>query len=201
MENTRDVKGRREEILRGWFDELIATGEWKRFTNNSGKLIVAAALRQLHKIETGRDDGSWDGNSYFKSSHWSHKLRAAFEDSVLKERSKLAGFDLLGAPLDENLGLPLWLDDVPLRQDVRDVLVELAEGRKQDRVTIKELRGRLDKRDQKILELETRQRNLDQRYTAIEGHYMDSVRTFRYVAGDDIDLSQGGLFEGDDQPS
>lgn len=201
MVNTRDVKDRREEIMRVWFDELITTGEWKRFTNSSGKLMVAEALRHLHTIETGRNDGSWDGNSFFKSRHWSQKRREDFEKLVLIERSKLAGYDLLGAPLDENLGLPPWLDDVPLRDDVREVLVELAEGRKRDKDTIKELRGRLEKREQKLLELETQQRNLDQRYTAVEGHYMDSVRTLRYGAGNDIDLSQGGLFEGDDQPS
>jgi len=200
MENTRDVKDRREKILRRWFDDLIATGEWKRFTNQSGKLMVAEALRQLYTMETGRDDGSWDGNSYFKLKHWSQKLRTDFEISVLKERSKLPGFDLLGAPLNENLNLPPWLDDIPLRDDVRKLLVELAEGRKRDKDKINELKGRLDRREQKILELETRERSLDQRYTAIDDHYIDSVRTIRYKAGEDIDLSQGGLFE-DDEPS
>lgn len=201
MANTRDVKDRREEIMRGWFDELIATGEWKRFTNSSGKLMVAEALRQLHTRETGRNDGSWDGNSFFKSKHWSQSCREDFEKLVLVERSKLAGYDLLGAPLAENLGLPPWLDDVPLSKDVRDLLEDLAEGRKRDKETIKELKGRLAKREQRLLELDTRQRNLDQRYTAVEGHYMDSVRTMRYGAGKDIDLSQGDLLDDDNQPS
>lgn len=193
MNNTRDVKARREEILNDWIEHLKNTGEWKKVINQAGKLKVAEARRQLYIKETGCSDQSWD-NSYFKADHWSQMVREEFEAWVLGERSKLAGYDLLGATVAENLNLPLWLDDVPLPEEVLQLLKELAEGRNRDKEAIKELKNRLEKRDRKILELETRQRNLDRRYVAIEDHYLDSIRTLRYNAGLDIDLSHDDLF-------
>lgn len=194
MNNTRDIKASREKILFDWIEDLKTSGDWKKAINQAGKLKVAEARRQLYKRETGCSDQSWD-NSYFKADHWSQILREEFEAWVVGERSKFAGYDLLGASIAENLNLPLWLDDVPLPEEVMELLKELAEGRKRDKETIKELKNRLEKRDRKILELETRQRNLDQRYLAIEDHYLDSIRTLRYNAGIDIDLSQEDLFE------
>ena len=192
MDNTRTVKSNRETILYCWFDHLKISGEWKKAINQSGKLKVAEARRQLCNIETGRSDQSWD-NSYFKADHWSQTLRVEFEGWVLKERSKLCGYDLLGAPTVENLNLPLWLNDVPLPENVLELLTDLAERCKRDKKTTKELRSHLEKRDQKILELEIRIRNIDECYMTVEHHYLESVRTLRYNAGHDIDLSQEDL--------
>lgn len=193
MNCTREVKESREAILCAWFEHLKSSGEWKKFINQAGKLKVADARRQLYTRETGCNDKSWD-NSYFKADHWSQTHRAEFESWVLKVRSRLAGHDFPCAPIEESLNLPLWLDEVPLPGNVLELLIELAEGRKRDKETIKELINRLHKGDQKILELETRQRNLYQRHAAIEGHYLDSIRTLRYNADLDIDLSQEDLF-------
>lgn len=189
MNNTRDVKEIREGVLSGWFDHLKTSGEWKKAITQAGKLKVAEARRQLYTRETGLSDKSWD-NSYFKTGHWSQTPRAAFETWVLKERSKLADYDLLGAPTAENLNLPPWLNDLRLPENVLEFLTELAERCKRDKETIKELKSRLDKRDRKILELEFRLRNIDECYKVVEHHYLDSVRTLRYNAGFDIDLSQ-----------
>lgn len=192
MNNTRDVKESREAVLSDWFDHLKTSGEWKKAINQVGKLKVAEARRQLYTRETGLSDKSWD-NSYFKADHWSQTPREEFEAWVLKERSKLTGYDLLGAPTAENLNLPLWLNDLRLPVNVLEFLTDLAERSKRDKETIKDLKSRLDKRDQKILELEFRLRNIDECYKAIEHHYLDSVRTLRYNAGFDIDLSHADL--------
>lgn len=188
------VGEQRKVIVKEWIEDLKQSGEWKLFVYANGDLKVSAAKQRLRTIETGEEEGSWD-NNYFKRHHWSYAPRKKFEKWVKDELAGRPDYDLFGGQLKESLGLPLWLENEELSKDVQKLLVELAAGRKSDKEEIKGLKSRLDKRDQKILDLNTRLQNLDHRHASIDDHYMNSVRTFRYNADMDIDLSKEGLFD------
>lgn len=190
--DTRKKKGHRELILTQWFEDLKQDGLWKQFVNNNGNLKLAVARRRLYTIETGKK-GAWD-NNYFKVHHWSYDAREDFEKWVATELARRPDYDLFGGQLKSSLDLPRWLEDGELPEGVLKLLIELVESRKSDKDEIKGLKSKLDKRDQKILELSTMLQNLDHRHASIDDHYTASVRTLRYNAGMDIDLSKEDLF-------
>lgn len=193
VEDTRSIADRRRAILAQWLDGLKTSGDWKRFINCKGKLKVAPARRALAEIEKGPGADAWD-DSYFKDGHWSQPVREAFESWVLEELAGRPDRDLFGGQLKGDLGLPLWLEDEPLSDNVRALIFELAEGRAREQKKVKGLERRIDDKDRKILDLDTEIRNMPSRNLAVEEHYEESIRTLRYDAGRDLDLSLGDLF-------
>lgn len=198
--NTRDVAAKQKIILNNWFEHLKESGEWKKWINREGKLVVSDAKKELYFLETGERGGSWH-NGCFKGSHWTQILRAGidgnggFEGWVREKLAMRPGRDLFGNALPDSLDLPVWLEDEGLSDDVMKLLEGFAKKQKKDSAEINRLQSIIDRRDQKILELETIEENTE-RTRELDDHHKDNVRTFRYGAGMDVDLSKEDLLGG-----
>lgn len=184
-------------MLLEWFKTLKDTGEWELFITPNNKLKVSMARAELGKIQNGPEGEPWN-NDYFKARHWSQEHRENFEKWVLERQMSRAGVDkdLFGGQLKEDLGLPLYLlRNVDLPKWLNDLILGLAEGRQIDKKEISKLQRRKGELEVKLLTLETMQKNLFiPARNAVDEHYMGSVRTLRYGAGMDIDLSKEDLF-------
>jgi hypothetical protein len=200
--NTRDTKAMRESLLNNWFEGLKKNGAWKGRVKESGKLQVKNARRELYVLEMKakglppEDNGMWDEN-YFKPRHWSYQARQDFENWIQAELSMRPDRGLFG-DLIEDLEIPiLKLESLNVPEEAMDVIVEFAqkklEEKREAQAKIKTLQSRINTLDEQVLRLQTVDDH--QAQAATEEHYENSIRTIRYGAGMDIDLSQEELIK------
>jgi hypothetical protein len=198
--NTRVAKARREGILIKWFASLKVGDEWKKHVNENGELKVTEARQILTKLEADMMGADWDGkdwnSDYFKTRHWSNVERTNFESWVVDQLKSRFDRDLFGKRLKQDLGLPiLELETEDLPDWVMALIMELGAERREQKKEIASLKGDKNRLDEKLLKYDDQERS--QAPGTIDEHYMDSIRTLRYNAGMDIDLSQVDLLGGD----
>lgn len=190
--NTRDKKAMRLSLLNDWFEHLKKNGAWKSRVNDSDKLIVNMARRELYILEMGalrltpEENGEWN-DSYFKTNHWSNKPRIAFEKWIQEERNTRQDRTLFRGPIDD-LGIPiLMLESVNTPEEAMDLIIKVTQEKQAALQEIKKYQNKINRLENTIHELRTRRDYMAE--ATLEEHYQNSIRTIHYAAGTDIDLS------------
>lgn len=199
-ENTRTLKDQRESLLVNWIEGIKADGKWREFIWTNGELKLSDLRVELGTLDPECKSNRW-GEDYFKDkAHWTYEHRINFEAWIRNKLSADVDRDLFGELIKGAPDLPPWLPNESLSNRVMVLIMEHYEGRVMAEKKAASLQREVYRLEQKVLRLETQQKNLvsPSGRNAVEEHYMNSVRTFRYGADIDIDLSQQDLF-GDDE--
>ena len=188
--NTRNLKDRREAFLIKWLAEIKADQRWKEYIWDGGGLKLLRAREEMGKRDPECKIDQW-GEDYFSSGHWSHKYRIDFEDWARNKMSSKVEPDMFGQRHKGAPDLPTWLPDENLSFKVMELILEYYNGRVDAEQKVAELQRDLKRFEQQVFRLEAQLKILTNPAgrNAVEEHYMNSVRTLRYNAGIDIDLS------------
>lgn len=190
--NTRNIGEDRKRFLRSWFDQLKTSNDWKKYIRGNGLLKVADARRDAGK----KAKGSAFNDDYFKDPHWSYEYRIDFEKWVKEQLRLRDDTDLFGNISKENLGVPLWLEDLDLPKEAIKYIWSLAKENNNLKGEKKQLEARINKLENKLLGLKTMQYNIDDRHDAIESHREEgNIRSLHINIGADMDLSKDDFIE------
>lgn len=192
--NTRNLKIRRKILLTNWIIELKAGQGWRDFVWDGGGLKLIESRAEMGKRDPECKSNKW-GEDYFRSGHWSHEYRVDFENWVQIKLSSHADRYTLRKLYKGAHDLPGWISNEKLSTRVMDLILEQYDIRIEAEQKSAKLQLEVSKLKQKVMQLETLKKHLTDpaMRNAFEEHYTNSVRTLRYNAGIDIDLSQQDL--------
>lgn len=178
--------------MKEWIEKIKTDGKWREFIWNDGRLKLVEIRVELGKRDPDCLQGKW-GDDYFKDKHhWTWDYRVKLEEWVHTKLSVGADRDMLGCLIKRAPELPEWLANENLSERVMLILKKMWEKYDDSVREVAKQKKRANDLEEQVLRLTAQAENL----STVDEHYENSVRTLRYHAGMDINLSKEDLLGG-----